>query len=128
MTILTYSELVKLETFDERLDYLKLWDIPHVSPRQMSESFYKNKLWLNTRSSVIKRDLGCDLAISSIYIHGSIYVHHMNPLTPYDVENHTDKCYDPENLICTSHDTHMSIHYKKKEVYVPRSPGDTKLW
>lgn len=124
-----YSDVAQLSTFEERLDYLKLWDTPHVSPRTISEKFYKSTRWLHTRDNIIRRDLGCDLGILGVYIYGSIYVHHMNPITEEDITQDSDKLYDPENLISTSLDTHNAIHYKKDVMpYVERRPGDTKLW
>lgn len=129
MTRLCYSEAIKFESFDERLDYLKLWDVPHTSPRSVSMSLYKHKRWLITRDEIIKRDLGCDLGVFGIYIYGPIYVHHINPITEHDIEIWSDVLFDPENLIATSMDTHNSIHYKPAAPpLVERQPGDTKLW
>ena len=125
----TYSELITLETFEERLSYLSLKDVPHESPRHMSESFYKSKAWLVTREDIIKRDFASDIGILGIDIFGPIYVHHINPLTETDILEQSYKCYDPENLICVSMRTHNIIHYgDKEEPYVERKPGDTKLW
>lgn len=130
MGILTYSELIKFESFDERLDYLKLWNVPHTSPRSISESFYKSKAWREVREFIIRRDLGCDLGKFGVYIYGSIYVHHVNPITEEDIVQWSDSLIDPENLISTSLTTHNFIHYKPddKVPYVERQPNDTKLW
>ena len=126
---LCYSDVVRLESFDERLDYLKLWDVPHTSPRSVSLSLYKHPQWLATREEIIKRDLGCDLGVFGIYIYGPIYVHHINPITEQDIEVWSDVLFDPENLIATSMQTHNSIHYKPDDFkLVERQPGDTKLW
>ena len=127
----TYSELMMLPSFVERLDYLGLWDTPHVSPRHMSEVFYKHKTWLEVREDIIIRDLGCDLGIEGLDIDGPIYVHHVNPLTEDDIAEWSYKLFDPENLIACSMTTHNTIHYGKKEKLTPlpeRSPGDTILW
>lgn len=130
MGILKYSELIKFESFDERLDYLKLWGVPHTSPRHMSQSFFKSKPWLQTRDAIIKRDLGCDLGIFGIYVYGAIYVHHINPITEDDIVNYRDCLFNPENLISVSLNTHNTIHYKTvtEDQYVERKPNDTKLW
>lgn len=130
MSYLSHSELTQLETFDERLEYLKLWGVPHTSPRHLSQSFYKHKLWLATRDAIIKRDWGFDLGVFGIYIHGPVYVHHMNPLSEEDILEWSPKLFDPENLIATSMKTHNLIHYKPSEKlpYVERRPEDTKLW
>lgn len=126
-----YSEVIKLKTFDERLEYLRLNGVSVESPRDISEAFYKSRMWEAVREDVAKRDLGCDLGVFGVYIYGSIYVHHINPITKHDIEvNNYKKLYGHENLICTSLDTHNIIHYRKKveEPYVERTPGDTKLW
>ena len=126
-----YSEVIKLKTFDERLEYLRLAGVSVESPRDISPAFYKSRQWKLVREEVARRDLGCDLGVFGVYIYGSIYVHHINPITQHDIEvNNYKKLYDHENLICTSLDTHNIIHYRKKveEQYVERTPGDTKLW
>ena len=126
---LRYSEAVKLKGYDSRLNYLRLTGTPYNSPRSISESFYKSKRWKYVRERVCVRDLGCDLGVMGHYIDGPLYVHHINPVTPEDIENDDPKLYDMENLIVTSHDTHMAIHYKEPDApYVERTPGDTKLW
>lgn len=129
MPMLKYSEVVKLKTFDERLDYLKLWNVPHVSPRGISQRLYKNAVWGETRDSIIKRDFGFDLGVFGIYIDGPIYVHHINPITEEDLMEWRPCLLDPENLISTSLNTHNFIHYKPGDTpYVERTPGDTTLW
>ena len=126
--LLSYSEAVKFETYEERLQYLSLWKSKHQSPRTISEKFYKNRIWLSCRESIIKRDIAFDLGVFGKYITGPIYVHHINPITQKDIDEWSDKLLDPENLISCSHNTHMGIHYKPVEPFVERSPGDTKLW
>lgn len=126
-----YSEVIKLATFEERLEYLRLTGVSVESPRHISQAFYKSRMWKAVREEVAKRDLGCDLGVFGIYIYGPIYVHHINPLTQKDIDaNIYKKLYDPENLICTSLETHNIIHYRTEieTPYVDRSPGDTKLW
>lgn len=126
----SYSELNEFETFEERLEYLKLKGVSYESPRAISLSFYKNRRWRDVREAVLRRDLGCDLGVFGVYIYGSAYVHHINPITEEDIENDSPKLYDPENLITTSMDTHNIIHYRKQptEPYLERTPGDTNLW
>lgn len=128
--IRNYSELIKIENFDDRLNYLKLLDNNSKSPRHMSMSFYKSHMWLTTRQMIIDRDLGFDLGVFGIYIDGPIIVHHINPITEHDILYQTSKLLDPENLITTSLDTHNLIHYNsnEKEEWVERRPGDTILW
>ena len=126
--ILTYTELLKRNTYGDRLDYLKLWNKPHTSPRNISNSFYKSRAWKLVRDEVMARDLRCDLGVTGMFIDGQIIVHHMNPLQPEDIEDWTEDMLDPEYLICVSEETHNRIHYNVMEDIPERSPGDTKLW
>lgn len=126
----SYSELILIPSFDERLNYLKLFDNNAKSPRHMSMSFYQSDIWKFTRQQIIDRDLGFDLGVFGIYIDGPILVHHINPIDEYDIRFLTKKVLDPNNLITTANNTHNLIHYNKieKEKWVERTPGDTKLW
>lgn len=126
----SYSELIKLDSFEERLEYLKLLDNNALSPRHMSMDFYQSRIWKLTRKKIIKRDLGFDLGVFGVYIDGPMLVHHINPINEQDIIFMTDKVLDPENLITTATLTHNIIHYnqKVKEPWVERKPGDTKLW
>ena len=127
----SYSELVRLKSYSERLEYLKLHDNNALSPRHMSESFYKSRLWETIRDQILQRDLGFDLGVFGIYIEGSMYVHHINPIEEYDIVHLTDKLINPENLITTSGSTHNKVHYnqeEQEEPWVERTPGDTILW
>lgn len=126
----SYSELIKYETFEERLAYLKLLDNNATSPRHMSMAFYQSHIWKVTRQQIIDRDFGFDLGVFGVYVPDSIIVHHINPINENDILYQTQKLLDPENLITTSKVTHNRIHYNvtEKEVWVERTPGDTKLW
>lgn len=126
----SYSELIQLEGFEERLSYLKLLDNNITSPRHMSMPFYKSNMWKMIRKQIIDRDMGFDLGIFGVYIEGPMFVHHINPINENDILYQTRKLLDPENLITTSNDTHNSIHYNKveKEEWIERTQGDTKLW
>lgn len=126
----SYSRLIELESFYDRLEYLKLWDNNATSPRHMSMDFYKSDLWKITRKQIIDRDLGFDLGVFGVYIEGPMMVHHINPINESDIIFQTKKLLDPENLITTSNHTHNLIHYNKqeKEQWVERTPGDTKQW
>lgn len=126
----SYSELILIPSFSERLEYLKLLDNNAESPRHMSGDFFKSKAWLTVRDMIISRDLAFDLGVFGVYIDGPMYVHHINPINEYDIRNQTRRLLDPDNLITASMLTHNAIHYKKseKEVWVERRPGDTKLW
>jgi hypothetical protein len=126
----SYSELILLPSFRERLVYLQLFDNNATSPRHMSEQFYKSKSWKIIRKQIIDRDLGFDLGVFGVYIESNILVHHINPINESDIVYQTKKLLDPENLITVSGTTHNLIHYdkKEKEQWVERQPGDTKLW
>lgn len=126
----SYSELILLDNYTDRLEYLKLLDNNVDSPRDISEQFYKSNMWLHIRKTIIDRDYGFDLGVFGLYIDGIKIVHHINPITEHDIIFRTDKLIDPENLITTSIATHNKIHYNtdEKEEWVERTPGDTKLW
>lgn len=127
----TYSELIEIVEFKDRLEYLKLYDNNVTSPRHMSMPFYKSRLWQHVRKNILRRDLGFDLGVYGVYIDGPMFVHHINPINENDIIYQTDRLLNPENLITTSHDTHTKIHYKRQEEeepWVERTPGDTIFW
>ena len=125
----TYSELITLPTYAERLEYLKLLDGNAKSPRHISGPFYKSDIWKHIRKQVMYRDAGFDLGIFGMYIDGPIYVHHIDPIEEEDILNMTEKLLSLDNLVCTSLETHNAIHYKDRiEPYVERQPGDTIPW
>lgn len=134
--IRTYSELRRLETFEERFEYLKLNGVVGQQTfgfdRWINQQFYGSHEWITVRNQVIHRDQGCDLGIPGFDIYTGLLVHHMNPVTPDDLKNKEDWIVDPNFLITTSHRTHNAIHYGDKSI-LPRDPiirrmGDTKLW
>lgn len=127
---LTYTEMSKLESYTERLNYLRLCGVHHEAPREISNRFYKSHAWQQCRAAIIRRDLAQDLGVQKLFVDGPITVHHMNPLTKEDIENLTENCFDPDGLITVSDNTHKRIHYDQKEyqTWVERKPGDTKLW
>lgn len=126
----SYKEALKFDSFNERLEYLKLLDNNATSPRHMSEEFYKSYAWRTVRKQVISRDMGFDLGIFGVYIDGPMFVHHINPICEDDILYGTKKLLDPNNLITVSLETHNKIHYNQQESteWVERKPGDTKLW
>ena len=136
MTIRTYSELITLPTFEERFKYLKLngkvGEKTFGFDRYLNQIFYKSYAWLKVRDSVIIRDCGCDLGISGREIYGKILVHHMNPIEDKDLINKNDIILDPEYLICTTKNTHDTIHYGDTDLLftdpIIRSKNDTCPW
>ena len=131
-----YSELVLLETFEERFDYLALHGQVGCETfgfdRWINQQFYTSRQWRSLRRQVIIRDEGRDLGVEGYDIHSRLIVHHMNPLRETDIVHGTRNALDLEYLICTTHDTHNAIHFGNKSLlsktYRPRQPGDTKLW
>lgn len=134
--IRTYSELIALPTFDERYEYLKLdgaVGIPTFGfDRYINQRFYKSKEWKDIRNRIIARDLGCDLGVEGYDIFGKIYIHHMNPIVVDDIRHNTEFLFNPEYLICTTHNTHNAIHYGNEELLmrgpVERKPNDMCPW
>lgn len=125
----SYSELITIPDYSTRLEYLKLLDNNSSSPRGISREFYMSTIWKNIRREVMVRDRRFDLAVSGLYIEGMVLIHHINPIEDIDIITMSDKLTNLDNLVCTSLETHNAIHYKKKkEEYIERKPGDTKLW
>lgn len=136
MIIRTYTELITLPTFKDRYRYLKLGgkigEETFGFDRYINQKFYKSDEWLKLRDKIIIRDNGCDLGFDDVEIRGRILVHHMNPITKYDILNKTDLLLNPEYLICTSKRTHDAIHYGDEESIflniVERHPNDMCPW
>ena len=134
--IRTYSELVQLQTFEERFDYLRLDGVVGKDTfgfdRYLNQQFYRSSEWKRIRNQVIVRDNGCDLGIDECEIHGRILIHHMNPISIEDLQHMSDLLMNPEYLICVSHRTHNAIHYGDESLIVTapieRSQNDTCPW
>ena len=134
--IRTYSELIKLPTFKERYEYLRLGgrvgEDTFGFDRYLNQAFYKSEEWKFIRDHVIIRDNGCDLGIEGHEIFGRILIHHMNPIRKEDIINRSDILLNPEYLICTIKNTHDAIHYGDKNLLViapiERKKNDTCPW
>ena len=132
--IRTYNELMKLKTFDDRFDYLKLngrvANQTFGFDRYLNQTFYKSPLWLRTRRDIIVRDLGCDLGMQGYEIYNKIIIHHMNPINIEDIRDRTDYLLNPNYLICTCLNTHNAIHYgdRSPNIITERTRGDTCPW
>lgn len=130
----TYSELIKLKTFRERLDYLYIGDrVGHETfgvNRYFNQKFYMSYEWRRFRNNIIVRDYGRDLGIEGCELgNRNIVIHHLVPITLEDIVNLRPCVLDPENVICASHDTHRYIHFGTKQTeYVERTPNDTCPW
>lgn len=131
----TYSDLILLPTFEERLNYLRLGSSVGMDTfgydRYMNQQFYRSEEWKQLRKWVIVRDNGCDLGMPG-YSLSKIYIHHMNPITPDDIIHSTEFLMNPEYLISVSHQTHNAIHYGTESdlppAIVERTPYDTCPW
>lgn len=134
--IRSYSELRRLQTFEERYHYLALRGSVGAATfgfdRHINQAFYTSRQWKQIRHHVILRDNGCDLGIEGYEIFDRVYVHHMNPMEVEDIVHGDDSILDPEFLICVTHKTHNAIHYGDEKQLprrlVDRFPGDTQLW
>lgn len=132
----SYRELRRLETFEERFDYLSLrGEVGKATfgfDRWVNQQFYRSPQWKRARDIVIIRDNGCDLGIPGHDIHQHLVVHHMNPITVEDIDSGAYVTLDPDYLICTTHRTHNAIHYGDASLLarapVERRPGDTTPW
>jgi len=139
MTVMirTYTELLKLITFEDRYKYLKLVGrvgLQHFvgEERNLNQTFYHSDEWKSVRDRVVIRDECLDLGCRDYQIFGTPIVHHMNPITVHDLLDYNPEILDPEFLITTSTATHLAIHYGDEHLLprLPsrRRPGDTKIW
>lgn len=132
----TYSELVQLPTFTERLHYLLL-DGTVAAPtfganRYLNQKLYRSADWQRVRRLIIIRDGGNDLGVEGYSIEGAILIHHINPITEEMILNADPEIFNLDNLILTTRNTHNIIHYGDagliKEDWQPRTPNDTIPW
>lgn len=133
----TYSELITIPTFKERYEYLKLGgkvgEETFGFDRYLNQMFYNSREWRDFRRSIVIRDMGCDLGIIDLEISGLIIVHHINPIPKHAIERRLiDILMNPENVICTSLDTHNAIHYGDASLLIAepieRKQNDTCPW
>ena len=135
-TTRSYSELQRLDTFEERFEYLalkaRIGESTFGFERWMNQTFYRSKEWRELRLDILVRDKACDLGIEGFDIPERAIIHHIIPMTVDDLEDGNPLVLDPENLITTTHNTHNAIHWGDKSLLrlppVARRPGDTKLW
>lgn len=134
--IRTYTELSQLTSFKERYEYLKLrgnvGEDTFGFDRYLNQMFYRSPEWKHIRNAVIVRDNGCDLGVDGFDIHGSILIHHINPISKGDILSRNETLFNPEYLITTTLQTHNAIHYgdENQLPFLPedRSPNDTCPW
>lgn len=136
MTTRSYSELRRLQSFEDRYRYLRIsgyvGEQTFGFDRYLNQRFYTSREWKQVRDYVLVRDNGCDLGIEGYEIYDRPIIHHMNPMTLQNVVDGDYSNLDPEFLITTTHNTHNAIHYGTESLLpsapVTRRPGDTKLW
>lgn len=134
--IRTYSELMQLDTFKDRYEYLKLdGNVGRETfgyDRYLNQILYNSGEWKEFRRDIILRDNGNDLACYGFEIYGTAIVHHIDPITVEDVLNRHPKIFDPENVITTTLNTHNAIHYGDESLLiiepVIRVQNDTCPW
>ena len=136
MSIKTYSELITIPTFEERFEYLQLKGAVGKDTfgydRHLNQVLYRSPEWKRLRNQIIIRDGGCDLACNGYDIYDKVLIHHLNPITVEDVLARSRKVFDPDNLVCVSHNTHNAIHYGDMDLLVTgpiiRTKNDTCPW
>jgi hypothetical protein len=136
MKIKSFRELRRLQTFEERYEYLKLSGVvgrtTYGFDRYVNQVLYHSKEWRLTRRDVILRDHSCDLGIRDREIYHGLIIHHINPITIEDIEDGNDCVFDLDNLVCTTLNTHNAIHFGDASLLVRLPPerrkGDTSLW
>lgn len=138
MNTRNYTDLIKLKTFEERFEYLRLrgkvGEDTFGFDRYLNQMLYHSAEWKNFKKEILVRDLGHDLAMESddYIIPGFITVHHIIPITAQDVIDSSPMIFDPNNVVCVSDKTHKAIHYGVEpllpKTIIQRKPGDTLLW
>ena len=144
----SYSEMIKLKTFEERFKYLQLHgrvsELTFGSNRYLNQELYSDPEWKRFKRDIILRDDSCDLAIpdrpiTKIDQNGKVIradlliVHHINPITVDDVIKRNYKVFDEDNVVCCKLSTHNGIHYGGNLVietttFANRQPNDTIPW
>lgn len=135
--IKSYSELIRIPTFEERFEYLsldgKVGEDTFGYDRWLNQVFYSSKEWRDFRRDIIIRDNGCDLGIPDREIRGLIILHHIVPIDKRDIlDRNVDVLLNPDNVICVSRNTHLAIHYGDDSLIIKapivRSKNDTCPW
>lgn len=135
----TYSELCLIDDYQKRIEYLMLnyHDVGEETfggRRFLNQLFYSSPEWRAFRRKIVLRDNGCDVGHPDHPISGSVYVHHINPVTLEQIESRDPLLLSEDNAISVSFLTHTAIHYKldsdqfKQSDPVERTPYDTCPW
>lgn len=129
----SYTELSRIQGFEERFNYLALrglvGDVTFGFEREYNQRFYHSAQWKRVRRIVLLRDNNCDLGVDGYDIPAGLHIHHMNPVRPEDLYDANPDILDPEYLISTTQLTHNAIHYgderQLSRSFTERKPGDT---
>ena len=132
----TYTELIGFDKYIDRFNYLKIQgrvgEVTFGYDRYLNQVFYSSPEWKQLRDYIISRDMGRDMAFEGYEIHGTIYIHHINPITLKDIDERSPELLNPENLVCVSFYTHQAIHYSDDSLLIKdpviRKPNDTCPW
>lgn len=132
----TYSELIRLPTFEARFEYLRLdgrlGESTFGYDRYLNQILYQSVAWRRFRRDILIRDYGRDLGIVGREISKGATVHHITPITIEDIEQERSVIFDANNVITTSDITHRAIHYGDSTLLpalpIVRKKGDTCPW
>ena len=132
----SYTELIQLDTFEKRFEYLKLdgkvGAMTFGSSRILNQALYQSYEWKKIRDQIIFRDNGCDLGVEGHELFETAYIHHLNPITKKQILDRDPILFDPENLITVSYQTHQAIHYSNESILlldpVDRFANDVAPW
>lgn len=136
MTIKNYEDLIRIEKFEDRFEYLKvpgrIGDFTFGGHRYLNQRLYRSPEWKKARLEAILRDNGCDLAHPDHPIYGKVFIHHIEPITYNDILNRDSKIFDLENLVCVTFETHNALHYGDASLlqkeFMERTKNDTCPW
>ena len=134
----SYSELIKIKSFEDRYEYLKIGGRVGSDTfgyeRYLNQVLYNSSEWKSFRDKILIRDNGCDLGVEDRPIpKGAIaIIHHINPITVDDILERNQCIFDPDNVITTTFRTHNAIHFGNSDLLyhdpVQREPNDTCPW
>lgn len=133
----TYTELLEIPDYIGRVKYLEthsnIGETTFGWSRYLNQALYTSDEWRKFRRDIIIRDQGCDLALPGYDLDAKdIIVHHLNPITPEQVEARDPVIFSKNNVVCVSDRTHRFIHYGGVQTAIfstlQRKPYDTCPW
>lgn len=133
----TYTELLEIPDYIGRVEYLEthsnIGETTFGWSRYLNQALYTSDEWRKFRRDIIIRDEGCDLALPGYDLDTKdIIIHHLNPITPEQVEARDPIIFSKNNVVCVSNCTHRFIHYGGVQTAIfstlQRKPYDTCPW